>query len=71
MTSESVSVRQLDAARVPDFKRLHCDANDAGWCQCVAWWVVDWTGWGERTAEQNRCLGEELFASGEYDGYLL
>jgi ribosomal protein S18 acetylase RimI-like enzyme len=54
-----------------DFFRLHCPANDAGWCNCVAWLVDGWEGWGERTAEQNRQLRQTLLAEGEYDGYLL
>jgi GNAT superfamily N-acetyltransferase len=54
-----------------DFFRLHCPANEAGWCHCVAWWVDSWDGWGERTAEQNRRLRESLLAGGHYDGYLL
>lgn len=54
-----------------DFYRLHCPANEAGWCHCVAWWVASWQGWGERTAEQNRQLREGLLAEGQYDGYLL
>jgi ribosomal protein S18 acetylase RimI-like enzyme len=54
-----------------DFFRLHCPANEAGWCFCVAWWVESWQGWGERTAEENHRLRESLLAAGEYDGYLL
>lgn len=53
-----------------EFFRLHCDGKDAGWCQCVAWWVPTWDGWGERTAEQNRELRERLCDAGEYDGLL-
>lgn len=37
----------------------------------MAWWVPSWEGWGERTAEENRALREQLLARGEYDGYLL
>ena len=54
-----------------DFFRLHCLANEADWCNCVAWWVESWDGWGERTAEQNRQLRQSLLAQDEYDGYLL
>jgi len=53
-----------------DFERLHSDANGAGWCRCVAWWVPSWDGWGERTAAENAALREELCNAGEYDGLL-
>jgi GNAT superfamily N-acetyltransferase len=53
-----------------DFLRLHSDANGAGWCRCVAWWVPTWDGWGERTALENAELRERLCAEGEYDGLL-
>lgn len=64
-------VRQLDAACSDDFYRVHCEQNGEGWCNCVAWWVPTWDGWGERTAAQNRALRDELFARGEHDGYLV
>ena len=67
----SRAVRRLTPETRPDFWRLHCEANGEGWCNCVAWWVESFDGWGERTAEQNRALREELFARGEDDGYLL
>lgn len=54
-----------------DFYRLHCPANEADWCYCVAWWVESWAGWGDRTAEQNRQHRDALLAAGHYDGYLL
>jgi len=63
-------VERLDASRVADFARLHCAANGAEWCQCVAWWTETWEGWGERSAEENAALRSELFANGEHDGYL-
>ena len=53
-----------------DFDRLHSDANGAGWCRCVAWWVPSWDGWGERTAAENAALRDELCNAGEYDGLL-
>jgi GNAT superfamily N-acetyltransferase len=53
-----------------DFRRLHSDANGAGWCRCVAWWVPTWDGWSERSAEENATLREELCEAGEYDGLL-
>ncbi len=66
----SVQVVRFEPGRRADFLALHGDANDAGWCRCVAWWVPTWAGWGERTAEENGSLREELLARGEYDGYL-
>jgi GNAT superfamily N-acetyltransferase len=63
-------VEKLDASRVGDFARLHCAANGAEWCQCVAWWTPTWQGWGERSADENAALRGDLFASGEHDGYL-
>lgn len=68
---ERVEIARLDPSRRADFFRVHCDANGCGWCQCVAWWVPTWDGWGERTAGENRRLRDELFDRGEYDGYLL
>jgi GNAT superfamily N-acetyltransferase len=53
-----------------DFMRLHSEVNGAGWCRCVAWWVPTWDGWGERTAQQNAALRQELCDAGEYDGLL-
>ncbi len=67
----SGQVRHLEASLLDDFFRFHCDANQGGWCHCVAWWVATWEGWGDRTAAQNRELREQLFARGELDGYLL
>ena len=69
--SSELEVRRLDRERRADFDRVHCEANGAGWCRCAAWWVPTWDGWGERTAEQNHALRDELFARNEYDGYLL
>lgn len=66
----SYEVHRLDAARREDFYRLHDDANDAGWCRCVAWWVPTWDGWSDRAAAENRRLRDELFDRGEHDGYL-
>ncbi len=53
-----------------DFFALHSDANDAGWCACVAWWVPTWDGWAERAAAENAALRESLCDAGEYDGLL-
>lgn len=60
-----------DATRRADFLRLHSEENGCAWCRCVAWWVPTWDGWGERSAEENLALREELFDRGEHDGYLL
>lgn len=54
-----------------DFWKLHSPEHGCGWCFCSAWWVADWAGWGERSAQQNREVREALLQSGEYDGYLL
>ncbi|OGF55263.1 MAG: hypothetical protein A2Z21_09280 [Candidatus Fraserbacteria bacterium RBG_16_55_9] len=62
---------RFDASRRSDFFRLHSEANAAGWCHCIAWWVPTWEGWGERSASENRRLRDELCDRGEYDGYLL
>jgi GNAT superfamily N-acetyltransferase len=61
----------MTAALRADFFRLHSDANGCDWCQCVAWWVPTWDGWGERSADENRALRQSLFDGGEDDGYLL
>jgi GNAT superfamily N-acetyltransferase len=53
-----------------DFRRLHSDANGAGWCQCVAWWVPTWDGWADRSTVENVTLRERLCEAGEYDGLL-
>lgn len=66
-----VTVRRFSLSLLEDFFRLHCDANGAGWCRCVAWWVPGWEGWGDRTAGENLAVREELLAHGEHDGYLL
>lgn len=55
---------------VEDFYRVHSESNGAGWCNCVAWWVPTWEGWGERSGVQNRNMRDSLFQSGEYDGYV-
>jgi len=66
-----ISVVPLDASRREDFYRVHSESHGCGWCNCVAWWVPTWEEWGERTADLNRALREELFSGGQYDGYLL
>lgn len=66
-----VSVRPVDAGRRADFFRVHCSANNSGWCNCVAWWTPTWEDWGERTADENRALRDRLFDEGNFDGYLM
>jgi len=65
-----VDVVRFDEHRRKDFRRLHSDANGAGWCRCVAWWVPTWEGWGERTSAENAALREALCDAGQYDGFL-
>jgi GNAT superfamily N-acetyltransferase len=66
-----VTVTRLSSAGEAEFDRIHCDATGNGWCRCVAWWVPTWDGWGDRTAEQNAALRQDLFARGIHDGYLI
>jgi GNAT superfamily N-acetyltransferase len=63
-------VERFGPATREDFRRLHSDANGAGWCRCIAWWVPTWNGWGERTARENAAFREQLCDAGEYDGML-
>jgi GNAT superfamily N-acetyltransferase len=63
-------VERFGPATREDFRRLHSDVNGAGWCRCVAWWVPTWDRWGERSAQENAALREELCDAGEYDGLL-
>jgi GNAT superfamily N-acetyltransferase len=65
-----IVVERLRPGLEDAFLALHCDANDAGWCRCVAWWVPTWEGWGERTVEENLALRITLFERGEHDGLL-
>lgn len=65
-----ILVEPFGEALLPDFRRLHSDANGAGWCSCVAWWVPTWDGWGDRSAAQNAALRDDLCGRGEYDGLL-
>ena len=66
----SVRIERFRPELRDEFRSLHSDANDAGWCRCVAWWVPTWDGWGERTPEENAALRESLCDAGEYDGLL-
>jgi GNAT superfamily N-acetyltransferase len=49
---------------------VHSAQNEADWCFCAAWWAPGWEGWGQRSEAENRTLREEVFHSGEPDGYL-
>ena len=62
---------RFDETNYNDFYKLHSEENGGGWCYCMAWWLPTWTGWNNRTAEQNKILRDELCLVGEYDGYLL
>ena len=65
-----ITVERLTPNRTDDFYAYHCDANDAGWCHCVAWWTPTWDDWPDRSAADNRALRDQLFTQGHYDGYL-
>jgi GNAT superfamily N-acetyltransferase len=64
----ALRVERFGPATREDFRRLHSEANGAGWCRCVAWWVPTWDGWGDRTAQENAELRERLCDAGQYDG---
>lgn len=66
----ALRIERFRAGLEGDFRALHSDRNEAGWCRCVAWWVPTWDGWGERTAEENAALRQSLCDAGEYDGLL-
>jgi GNAT superfamily N-acetyltransferase len=66
----TITVAPFTPGRGADFDALHSDANGAGWCRCVAWWVPTWDDWGDRTADENAALRYRLCAGGEYDGLL-
>ncbi|MEQ1755979.1 MAG: GNAT family N-acetyltransferase [Micropepsaceae bacterium] len=66
---EPVSIQRISDANKDEFARIH--AGDNAWCQCVAWWVPNWDGWAQRTAEQNAELRAQLFSSGVRDGFLI
>lgn len=65
-----LDVRRLTPNLESAFLALHDDANGAGWCRCVAWWVPTWEGWGDRTAAENLALRRALWSRGEHDGFL-
>jgi GNAT superfamily N-acetyltransferase len=66
-----IEVKKLSPGLVNSFYDFHCEKNGEGWCNCVAWWIPTWDGWGDRTAEQNKALRNDLFSKGQHDGYLL
>lgn len=66
-----VTIKRLSHENEAEFARVHCDATDNGWCQCVAWWVPTWEGWGDRSAEQNLALRRKLLSDGVHDGYFI
>jgi hypothetical protein len=66
-----LSVRPLSTSNLADFYKIHCEQNGEGWCNCVAWHVPTWDGWGKRSKDQNLELRVQLFARGEYDGFVL
>ena len=66
-----LTVRRFDEELRADFERIHSEECEAGWCHCVAWWVPTWECFGERSADENARLRDELLGGGEFDGYLL
>lgn len=66
-SADTVSITRLSADNRDDFARVH--AGEHGWCQCVAWRVPSWDGWGDRTAEDNTRLRAQLFAQNVHDGF--
>jgi GNAT superfamily N-acetyltransferase len=71
LSEHKLRVVRFQAGLETDFWSLHSPDHGCGWCFCSAWWVPEWDEWGNRTAEQNRAVREELLKQGEYDGYLL
>ena len=66
-----IKVRQLSRSLKEDFYQVHSENSCGGWCFCSAWYIPTWEGFGDRTAEQNKTVREELFAKGVSDGYLV
>lgn len=71
MSGPALELRAFSPETWPDFRRIHCEANDTGWCSCVAWWVETWAEFKGRSAAENLAQREALCQAGEYDGYLL
>jgi hypothetical protein len=66
-----LEVKRLSQALKWDFYRVHSVDCCGAWCFCAAWYVPTWEGFGDRSAEQNKQVREELFEKGVYDGYLV
>jgi ribosomal protein S18 acetylase RimI-like enzyme len=66
-TSSAVTIKRLSSSNEDEFYRVHAN----GPCQCVAWWVPTWEGWGERSAAENAILRRGLFEANIHDGYLI
>ena len=67
----NLEIKRFDESLRTDFFRVHSRRNQHDFCICTAWWVPTWEEWGERTAEHNQRLRENLLKKGEFDGYLL
>lgn len=67
----TITLTRLSQATRADFDATHAGSDGPGWCQCVAWHVPDWNGWGARTREENLALREKLTKEGVADGYLI
>lgn len=65
----SLAIKELSSSTVGDFRQL-LSVPPEGWCWCVAWEVPTWEGWGQRQAEDNRRLREELWSKGDFYGYV-
>jgi hypothetical protein len=63
-------IKPMGNGTLPDLRNLLGSEPD-GWCWCVAWEVETWTGWGNRTEEENRSLREALWKQNKYNGYIL
>jgi GNAT superfamily N-acetyltransferase len=66
-----LEIKRLSDELKQDFYRVHSEDCCGAWCFCSAWYVTTWEGFGDRSAEQNRQVREELFAEGVFDGYLV
>lgn len=69
-TDQRFSVVRLSKDTVPMFSEA-LSKDPFGWCWCVAWEVPTWSGWGERTSEQNRSLRYRLWKENRFEAYLL
>lgn len=69
--SNQISVRKLTKDNVGDFYQINCEENELGWCHCVAWWCDSWETFANRSQSENEKQRSDLFAAGQYDGYVL